>query len=298
MLEREHEPIVSLTKSKRHSCANINTSGCPSGWTSTQVNANIMISSLPTELKLMVAEFYFAIPDTALSFYDKWCMSKRFDKHFGVGCFRKQTESVLQTIPTFETITTGNPRLEVHTALPRVTYAPCIDNRQNNMKIIKLYDDNSYRGDAYYSVFSTRWLPCLGCQRNQECTQCPFEITTYWSVDIFEVDLEHFMMDMTIHHPFPIEYLGYTGVDDDEEATVLLYNSSVVESYYLNSRISTVSEETSYYLDSYMSIASDETSYYPTSRMTIISDDIEGLSFTKADFKEIVSRYNLNRYLL
>lgn len=216
-----------------------------------------MISSLPTELQLMVAEFYFANPES--SFYTKWCLSKRFDKHFGIKWFRNQLEDALRT-PAFETITTGNPRLVIDTKLPRMAYAPCVNQHQNIMKMLKFYEV-----DDDYGVFSKRWLPCLGCQRNQECTQCPFEITTYRLFDIFDKCF-YFMMDMTIHHPYPIEYMDPS--DDDDEATVQLYKSNVA------------------------------VSYNPKSDYQIIRDDIEELSFTKSDFNEVIERYNLHRYIV
>lgn len=208
----------------------------------------------------MVAKFYFANPD--VSYYAKWCLSKRFDKHFGTKWFRKQTDTTFQTIPRFETNLHEDfwsfiDNMEVVFKLPVVAHATCI-NKQNSMKLLKFYGDRSIK----YYVKSKRWLPCLGCQRNQECTKCPFKITI--SKDLYGSD--NFVMDMKIYHQtIPIETLEF--VDDDEEIMVPRYETLI-------------------------------TQQYDPKRQDNCIEDIEELSFDEQVFYEIMERYNLHQYLM
>lgn len=207
----------------------------------------------------MVAEFYFANPD--VSYYTKWCLSKQFDKHFGTRFFRKQTEVTFQTIPRFETNIHEDfwRTLDYHEVvfkLPVVAHATCI-NKQNSMKLFKFYYDKN----PYY-VKSKRWLPCLGCQRNQECTKCPFKIKIVQEFG----NSDNFVMDMIVYHPtIPIQTLEFD--DDEEEILVPRYESLI-------------------------------THQYDPKRKDNNIEDIEELSFTEDVFGEVMERYNLRSYIM
>lgn len=191
------------------------------------------LAFLPTELQLIIAEFYFKCSDTTTAtFYDKWCLAKHFNRHFGTKHLRKVLVESTIHIHEPRHITTGNPRMTVSLPFPGRRDAPCIDNRQNFLNIMKLYKYEDPR-DIYVS-FSSRWLPCLGCQHNQECTNIPFEITTMWTEIIcFAEELEikeGFNMSISAEHPFPIEYHDPLG--DTEDATKEEFSSVIIPRYH------------------------------------------------------------------
>lgn len=144
----------------------------------------MIVSALPVELQGMVAQEYLKLSDTKTSFYDKWCLAKQLDKHYDTKIFLKTINHNLENLKVQQIITHNQeqsiiPQLQVKIHLPEL--APMSQCREGLYSFI-LTESASVISDftrGKSSCMKTcRFLPCLGCQRNQDCTEEPFIIMT------------------------------------------------------------------------------------------------------------------------
>ena len=124
----------------------------------------------------MVAQEYLKLSDTKLSFYDKWCLAKQLDKHYDTTIFLKTFNTIVPKPPSPSILPQTEHevllRIPLQATIPLPELAPMTPCRKEVQSFF-LTESASYfatetRGKSQL-MMTFRVLPCLGCQRNQDC---------------------------------------------------------------------------------------------------------------------------------
>lgn len=129
------------------------------------------VSALPVELQEIIAQEYIKISDTSRSFYDKWRLAKQLDKHYDATMFIKIFDTYNKQILNNRQLRVSQLFDDTSVSVPfpdLTTKTPCIEKENSHIDFWWTYNPES--SSTYNQVMISRYLPCIGCQRNQACT--------------------------------------------------------------------------------------------------------------------------------